>query len=334
MEYWSDGAQMISDCGLWDMFCGRFQVPAIRSYQNQITRIVSLFISISIASALANPGKGYAGEKLNIYVVNYPLQYFAERIAGEHAAVVFPAPADVDPAYWMPDAKTISDYQRADLILLNGANYAKWVNKVSLPRFRMVNTSAAFKDRYIETAEMLTHSHGAEGEHGHEALAFTTWIDFSLAARQAEAITTALNRKRPHLQATFQRNYQRLEQDLLKLDQDLETLISKDPSRPLVVSHPVYDYFARRYGLNMKSVHWEPDEVPTDEQMVELRTILEDHPAKWLIWEGKPIKESVERLKAVGVDSLVFDPCGNTPGQGDFISVMQQNIENLKRAFQ
>ena len=81
------------------------------------------------------------------------------------------------------DAKTISDYQSADLILLNGANYAKWVNKVSLPRFRMVNTSAAFKDRYIEAAEMLTHSHGAEGKHGHEALAFTTWIDFGLAVR-------------------------------------------------------------------------------------------------------------------------------------------------------
>ena len=125
----------------------RFEMRVTRRYQEHTVLIALLFITISIACVLLKPGEGCAGERLNIYVVNYPLKYFAERIAGEHARVVFPAPADVDPVYWMPDAKMISDYQRADLILLNGANYAKWVNKVSLPRFRMVNTSAAFKDR-------------------------------------------------------------------------------------------------------------------------------------------------------------------------------------------
>ena len=44
-----------------------------------------------------------AGEKLLVYTVNYPLQSFAERIAGEHAEVHFPAPARIDPAFWEPD---------------------------------------------------------------------------------------------------------------------------------------------------------------------------------------------------------------------------------------
>lgn len=274
-----------------------------------------------------------AAEKLTVYVVNYPLQYFAERIGGEHVNVVFPAPADVDPAYWMPDTKTISDYQQADIILLNGAGYAKWVNKATLPRFRMVNTSAGFKDQYIETTEILTHSHGSEGEHAHESLAFTTWIDFSLAAQQARAIAAALSRKRPELKELFQKNDQTLEQDLLKLDQDLKKLFSKDPSRPLVVSHPVYDYFARGYGLNIKSVHWEPDEILTNEQMMELNRILKAHPAKWMIWEGKPLLGSVQQLQALGVESLVFDPCGNSPDQGDFLDVMRQNVANLEPVF-
>ena len=282
----------------------------------------------SISRAASSDSK-----KLTVYVVNYPLKYFAERIAGEHARVVFPAPADVDPAYWMPDAKTISDYQRADLILLNGANYAKWVNKVSLPRFRMVNTSAASKDRYIEAAEILTHSHGSEGKHGHEALAFTTWIDFSLAAEQAKAIAKALSSKKPALRDTFKRNYEELARELLQLDRDIKEVVSKEQSRVLVVSHPVYDYFARGYGLNIRSVHWESDEIPTTAQMVELHTILKDHQAKWMIWEGEPAKEAVERLKAIGLQSVVFDPCGNAPEQGDFMSVMRQNVENLKVAF-
>ena len=40
-----------------------------------------------------------ANQPLNIYTVNYPLAYFAERIAGDQAKVVFPAPPGVDPAF-------------------------------------------------------------------------------------------------------------------------------------------------------------------------------------------------------------------------------------------
>ena len=289
---------------------------------------------INITFALLAIHSSVAAEKLTVYVVNYPLQYFAERIGGEHVNVFFPAQANIDPAFWMPDTKTISDYQQADLILLNGAGYARWVNKVTLPRLRMVNTSAEFKDRYLEAAGILTHSHGSEGEHAHEALAFTTWIDFNLATRQAKAIAGALSRKRPDLRDIFQKNYAALEQDLMMLDNTIKQIVSENRTSPLVVSHPVYDYYARRYGLNIKSVHWEPDEIPTNEHMMELNRILKEHPAKWMIWEGEPKKESAEQLKTIGVNSLVFNPCGNTPDQGDFLSVMQQNVKNLKPAFQ
>jgi zinc transport system substrate-binding protein len=290
-----------------------------------------------VAGLSALPFLVWSGEspsdKLTVYVVNYPLKYFAERIAGGHGMVVFPAPADVDPAFWIPDAKTILVYQRADLILLNGANYAKWVGKVSLPQFRLVDTSARFKNQYMETEDILTHSHGPQGEHAHEALAFTTWIDFSQAAKQAKTITNALSRKKPPLREIFEGNYVALEKDLMTLDRDIKTIVSKEPSKPLVASHPVYQYFQRRYGVNIKSVHWEPDEIPSDEQMMELQALLKNHPAQGMIWEGEPINESIERLTLLGIRSVVFDPCGNVPGHGDLLTVMRQNVENLKTAF-
>ena len=281
----------------------------------------------------AFPTIGHSSQRLNIYVVNYPLKYFAERIGGEHVRVVFPVPAEVDPAYWKPDSRIIVEYQSADLILLNGANYAKWVRKATLPRSKMVNTSGKFKDQYITTEGVITHSHGPGGEHAHEALAFTTWVDFDLAAKQAKAIAKALSRKKPALGDTFQSNYAALEKDLMALDRDIKEIVSKAPAKRLIGSHPVYDYFARRYGLNIKSVHWEPDEIPSDEQWIELQVILKEHPAKWMIWEGEPIKEPVEKLKSLGIQSLVFDPCGNVPEKGDFLTVMRQNKENLKAVF-
>jgi zinc transport system substrate-binding protein len=303
--------------------------------KRKLKSLQSAFCCVILVWAFAILGSttGEASEPLTIYVVNYPLKYFAERIGGDHVEAVLPAPTDSDPAYWTPDIVTIGAYQQADLILLNGAGYAKWVAKTSLPYSKVVDTSKTFRGRYIQTKKIMTHSHGAKGKHAHESLAFTTWLDLELAARQAEAILAAMVRKRPELRKTFQTNYASLLKELKALDQDIQTIVSQNPSTPLIVSHPVYDYFAKRYGLNIVSVHWEPDQVPGDVQWGALRKILEQHPAKWMVWEGEPARASVAGLEQAGIKSVVFNPCGNIPEKGDFISMMRRNVENLRTAF-
>jgi zinc transport system substrate-binding protein len=52
-----------------------------------------------------------------------------------------------------------------------------------------------------------------------------------------------------------------------------------------------------------------------------------------MIWEGEPIPEPVKRLEEMGVRSAVFDPCGNVPGEGDFLSVMRENVNRLQVVF-
>jgi len=112
--------------------------------QISIFRILTKILILIITFVFLVINSSMAAEQLTVFVVNYPMQYFAERIGGEHVNVVFPAPANVDPAYWMPDRPTIANFQRADLILLNGAGYARWVNKVTLPRFRIVNSRRGY----------------------------------------------------------------------------------------------------------------------------------------------------------------------------------------------
>jgi len=290
------------------------------------------FLILSLLLLLTIPTLSSA-EPLSVYVVNYPLKYFAERNGGEHVKVTFPAPGGEDPAYWTPDIATIRAYQRADLILLNGAGYAKWVQKVSLPRFRMFDTTRKLKDRYLTTESAVTHSHGQSGEHAHEALAFTTWLDFDLAAAQALAVTVALTRSQPKFKADFEAGYLALEKDLMELDRQMKAIVARNPDLPVVVSHPVYDYLASRYNLNARAVHWEPDQVPTATQMKELKVLLKEHPAKWMIWESEAVPEAVQMLAEIGMGSVVFNPCGNVPESGDFMTVMQANILNLAAIF-
>lgn len=297
---------------------------------------IALVAVVSVASC-SGGGKdetvrSQAGGKRTVYVVNYPLQYFAERIGGEHIDVVLPAGEDGDPAFWEPTPENIAAYQSADLILLNGAGYAKWVPKVSLPQSRMVDTSALFANALIDIEEAVTHSHGPGGEHAHTGTAFTTWLDFSLAAEHVHAITNAFGQRWPEHADAFRDEANLLIAELEALDDGIGAMIAGD-HQPVVASHPVYQYLARRYGVNLRSVVWEPKTVPTERQWAELQQILESHPAKWMMWEGVPNVESIARLGAMGVGSIVFDPCGRRPEDGDFMSAMRDNVSALKRVF-
>lgn len=271
-------------------------------------------------------------EIITVCVVNYPLKYFAQRIGGDRVAVDFPAPSDGDPAFWKPAAEDISRMQEADLILLNGADYAKWVAMVSLPQAKTINTSTSIKEQFIPLEEATTHSHGPEGEHAHGGTAFTTWLDAKLAIQQARAILNALTERWPEQQDQFEAGFAGLEKDLLDVDAAIEKALAIVKDTPLVFSHPVYQYFERRYSLNGHSVHWEPDEMPTDEQWTELAELLKSHEAKWMIWEGEPEQETVIRLREMGVESVVFDPCGNVPDDGDYLTVMRVNLNVLSKA--
>ncbi len=268
-----------------------------------------------------------------VYTVSFPLSYFAERIAGDTVDVVFPAPADVDPADWSPPAEVVAEYQKADLILLNGAGYAGWIQNATLSPSRLVNTSAALADRLIGTEDAVTHTHGPAGDHSHTTTAITTWLDFDIASQQASAVFDALVRLLPEHEADFRERLTYLQADLGELDLELKEISGRIGQQPLLFSHPVYQYFIRRYGLNGRSVHWEPDAVPDDASWRDLQTLLAAHPATTMIWEATPLPETRELLERLGVRSVVFRPCGNRPQSSDFMSVMHENLTNLANAY-
>lgn len=165
----------------------------------------------------------------------------------------------------------------------------------------MVDTSAAFAGSYIPLEGETTHSHGYTGERQHGDVAFTTWLD-------------------------------PLEADLQELDGRLATIFAAAGPQPLLFSHPVHQYFIRRYEVDGAAVHWEPEEQPTLTQWQELKPLLSAHPARLMVWEGTPDPATVAGLKEHGLESVVFEPCAGAPEDGDYLSVMWQNIRRLSKA--
>ncbi len=270
--------------------------------------------------------------KIVVEATNYPLYYFASRIAGGAIQLNFlPGEKDGDPAFWEPSDSDIAQLQKASLILMNGATYEKWAASASLPETALVDTSRNFSGEFLSSDELVTHSHGPGGEHSHGGTAFTTWLDFNQAIWQAEEIRDALIRVAPVHEDAFNQNFESLANDLDALHQRFKAIGKSLNGIPLVASHPIYQYFSRRYELDIEAVHWEPEPEPDEAKMKALNIVLEKQPAKWMIWEGEPIQAAVDKLTAIGIKSLVIDPCGNRPTQGDWLTVMQKNAENLGR---
>lgn len=268
--------------------------------------------------------------RLSVYAVNYPLAYFAARIGGNAVRVTLPVPAGADPADWQPSPATIIEFQQADLVLLNGAGYAAWVETAALPNNRLVDTSRSFLDRLIHLDDP-THSHGPEGSHSHGAVASHTWLDPSLAMEQARAILDALITYRPDQEAEFRAHFTLLARDLEMLDADLKAAFAVLEDQPVLFSHPVFQYLARRFVSNARSLDWEPNAVPDAGTLSELRDVLAEFPARILIWEQEPFAITVGLLEAEGLRSIAFATGANRPAEGDYLGLMRWNLLNLQK---
>ena len=301
------------------------------------TLIIGLLISFSLVSCKTKTeNTSSTGADLQEYTVvasNYPLLYFAERMAGEMVRLEFPASVSTDPAYWQPRSEDIAFMQQADLILLNGATYEKWIDKVSLSASRVINTSAGLEDQLIALEGILTHSHGPEGAHEHGETGMTTWLDLSLSIEQANVVREALLSALPEEESMINESFNGLKADLEGLDREISKLTSSNHELYAVFSHPVYQYFQRRYHVHGTSLHWEPDEMPEEDQWKELEQIRREHPGAVLVWEDIPLEEIGSRLDAMGLAYAVFNPCGNRPDEGDFMSVMNTNLESLRELY-
>jgi len=293
---------------------------------------VVLLLTLLLASCggESTPEPAVSEEETRPLVIasNYPLYFFAGEIAGDSANVIFPS-MQGDPANWKPGGEDIAQMQSAQLVILNGAAYESWLDWVSLPDGILLDTTAGIGDRLIPLQDETIHQHGPQGEHSHQGFAFTVWLDPTLAMEQASAIKQAISELVPENKEAHQARLATLHTRLATLDQALRLVFESLGDQPLVFSHPVYQYLAARYDLNSISVHWEPGEEPGAKAWIDFHDLLKNHPAKLMLWEDEPRKETAGKLRQAGVLSIPFQTASNRPDSGDYFDVMDANVGRL-----
>ncbi|MHC4470918.1 MAG: metal ABC transporter solute-binding protein, Zn/Mn family [Planctomycetota bacterium] len=267
----------------------------------------------------------------------YPTTYFAERIGGSVVEVVCPVPEDEDAIFWKPDEETIRRYQEADLIVINGAEFEKWVLVTSLPNAKVVDTAKPLTSELISFEHAVTHSHGPAGEHEHKGIDGHTWLDPVNALTQARRVLFGLVRILPSRErSALEARFEELEAELVALDQAFRRVTEGYEGQPILASHPAYNYIARRYGWNVVNLDLDPEEMPDDETFASIAELLAETPATHILWESAPKEEIADRMRSeLGLTSVEFSPCellsaAQLAAGEDYMTVMRGNLERLR----
>ncbi|MBF0502713.1 MAG: zinc ABC transporter substrate-binding protein [Candidatus Riflebacteria bacterium] len=308
-----------------------------RHFMMLCTALIVGVAGIAFAEASA-PAAAATGAKPVVCATFYPLAFFASQIAGNHVHVVCYVPENKDPSSWMPDRDTLVKMQKADLILMNGANYELWAKKVSLPPSKTVIATNPFEKELIRFPNAITHSHGPAGMHTHEGIDGHTWLDPINAITEAETVEKALLQHFPSNEADFAKGFSALKKQFTDLDGAFRKSSRDIQGKILLCTHPAYNYIARRYGWTVETHSINPDDRLDPKDLEWIKDSHAKHPFACVLWESQP-KPEIEKAigDATGLRSIVFSPCellsaDEAKAGFDYFKIMDGNLERFEKA--
>lgn len=264
--------------------------------------------------------------KVKVKAVSYPAAYLVQRVGGAEVEVENILPAGEDPPSWQPSGDVVARLAEADLIVANGAGYEAWMATATLPTAKVVDTSLGLDLVHVEGP---THSHGKAGEHSHAGTDPHTWGDPAIYAKQAQAVHDALAKVDPANAQLYALHLQGFTRQLDELGAELDATLARAKDHKLAANHPSYTYLARRAGLEIPSLHLDPDEVPSAEVREALAT---EQPADLVFfWEARPAGEVAGALPATWT-TVVLDPLEQPHGESyDYVAQTRINLKLLQQ---
>jgi zinc transport system substrate-binding protein len=296
-------------------------------------KILSLFFIIFIFGALLFVAYKLSGKatsatnmgetpKLKVTTSFYPLYYLATEIGGPLIKVTNITPAGAEPHDYEITNQDIYNIKSSNLLILTG-NLETWAQKIT----------ANLVGSEVKVLEVGSVASDKNDPH--------FWLSPKEFALAADKITQSLLILDPTNKDTYLNNAQVLNKKLLGLDAKLKTELTTCQTRDLVTSHDAFGYLAREYGLRQLSIAGiSTEEEPSLKKLAEVAQFARQNDIKYIFFESllsPKLSETIAR--EVGAKTMVLNPLeGLTTSEisagFDYISIMEDNLANLKIALQ
>jgi zinc transport system substrate-binding protein len=260
----------------------------------------------------------------------YPLYEFAKQVGQDKVDVQLLVPEGVEPHDWEPTIQDVQQIQKSDLVIINGLGFENWVDSLDEMKYQgvVVDTSDG-----IILNEILDDDDDHESEHAHESGDPHVWLNPVLAKTQVQNIANAFSKSDPQNKNFYQKNAQSY---MIKLD-ELDSKIRNDLSdckNDFIAFHDAFSYFANEYNLHQHTIiaSSDPHGEPTAQTLENVINTARELNLK-IIFTEDTVDPRISNVVAneIGGKTLVLSPL-EISGEGNYISRMIENLDNLKEA--
>ena len=289
--------------------------------------VVAAIVVCALAS-VTGCGGGQASGKVKVTASIVPLADFCRNVGGELVEVETMVPPGASPHTFEPTSGQMKFLSESRVFVTNGLDLESWVTdivrKVDNPGMvTVVAAEAVPRSRLLKT-EGLYDPH--------------VWLDPSLAVYEVEAIRDGLIEADPAHEDEYSRNAADYVKKLETLDSQIKTVTSKFSRKDFVALHPVWTYFAARYGLRQAGVVEElPGKEPSAHDIAKLVDDIKALGIKVVFAEpqfGDKAAVVIAQEAGPGVVVRKLDPLGNpdNPDVSGYIELMRHDVAMMREA--
>lgn len=290
-------------------------------------------------------------KKLSIYTTLFPIEDFTRKIGGEHVEVVSILPPGSDAHTYEPTTQTMIKIAKADAFIYNGLGMESYAEAIadSVDDVEIVEASSGIKtlEHSEEHAEHSEEAHDHEehseeehsDEHHHGDEDPHVWLDPTKAIEMAENIKETLIKLHPDAKEDFEANFQKVKNDLTKLDKEFASLVDSKNHPEMIVSHAAYGYWENRYGIHQIAISGlSPSNEPSQKALEEIIKTAKEKKLDYVLFEQNVTPKVAKSLqseigaKALRLHNLSVLTEEDINNKEDYFSLMRRNLDTLDQA--
>lgn len=273
--------------------------------------------------------------KLKIFTSFYPMYFITEQIAQDKAEIINMIPAGVEPHDWEPTLKMMAQLQESDIFIYNGAGMETWAESV-------IKNMDASRTEIVEASKGIELIRGEEDEDDdHGDYDPHVWVSPMNLKKQALNVLNALIEKDSSNEEYYRANYDKLAARLDELDNDIREAAKDFKANIIVTSHEAFGYFAKEYGLKQIPIRGiSPQQEVSTKKLGEIVEICRENNIRYIFAE-KFVNPNYSKTIAneIGGEVLMLNAAHGLTKEEmdsgvDYITIMYENLENLKKALQ
>ncbi len=257
--------------------------------------LLTLALAMMALVAVGCGGGGTGGDKAadtkkTVTVTTSFLQDMTKQLAGDYVNIELIIPAGEDPHLYVAQPADLEKIKKADLLLYHGLHFEGKMAEVL--EKKGVAVTKNFADANINYME----------EDGKKIVDPHFWFDVALYKQATETAAAELIKLVPEHEKEIQENLKKYLAELDALDKEITEKIAQIPAdqRNLVTPHDAFNYFSRRYHVNVIA----PQGVSTDSEVAnadieKTANYIVEHKVKAVFAESTTNPERMKKLQEV-----------------------------------